>query len=250
MKLKDKVVIVTGASRGIGKAIAIEMAKEGAKVIVNYNNSKERALEVIREIEDIEGKAIAVKADVSKRDEIKKMVDIAVENFGEIHILVNNAGILQQKPFETITDKEWDRMFEVNMKGTFICSQECIPHMLKANFGRIINISSIGGQWGGNLAVHYSATKAGIISLTRSLARIYSKDGINTNCISPGLVLTEMSAEEMETQAGKEKLKSIPINRPADPKEIGRVAVFLASDDGSYMTGQTLNVNGGMLFNV
>ncbi|WP_061313284.1 SDR family NAD(P)-dependent oxidoreductase [Clostridium botulinum] len=250
MRLNNKVTIVTGASRGIGKAIAIEMAKEGAKVIVNYNNNKEKAMKVVMEIEDIQGTAIAVKADVSKRDEVKKMIDIAIENFGGIDILVNNAGILQQKPFETITDEEWDKMFEVNMKGSFICSQECIPYMVKNNFGRIINISSIGGQWGGNLAVHYSATKAGIISLTRSLAKIYSKDGINTNCISPGLVLTEMSAAEMATEAGKEKLKNIPINRSATPEEIGRIAVFLASEDGSYMTGQTLNANGGMLFNV
>lgn len=250
MKLKDKVAIVTGASRGIGKAIAIEMAREGARIIVNYNNSKEGALEVIKEIQYIKGTSIAVRADITKRNEVRKMIDIAVENFGGIHILVNNAGILQQKPFESITDNEWDRMFEVNMKGAFICTQECIPYMLKNNFGRIINISSIGGQWGGNLAVHYSATKAGIISLTRSLARIYSKDGINTNCIAPGLVLTEMSAKEMATEAGKEKLKSIPINRPANPEEIGRIAVFLASEDGSYITGQTLNANGGMLFNV
>ncbi|NFA41664.1 3-oxoacyl-ACP reductase FabG [Clostridium botulinum] len=250
MRLNNKITIVTGASRGIGKAIAIEMAKEGAKVIVNYNNNKEKAMKVVMEIEDVKGTAIAVKADVSKRDEVKKMINIAIENFGGIDILVNNAGILQQKPFETITDEEWDKMFEVNMKGSFICSQECIPYMAKNNFGRIINISSIGGQWGGNLAVHYSATKAGIISLTRSLAKIYSKDGINTNCISPGLVLTEMSAIEMATEAGKEKLKNIPINRPATPDEIGRIAVFLASEDGSYMTGQTLNANGGMLFNV
>ncbi|MBZ9636007.1 SDR family NAD(P)-dependent oxidoreductase [Clostridium sp. FP1] len=250
MRLKDKVAIVTGASRGIGKAIALEMAKEGAKIVVNYNNSKEKAMEAVEEIENNQGIAIAVKADISKRNEVKKMIDIAIQKFGDIHILVNNAGILHQKPFETITDEEWDKMFEVNMKGPFICSQECIPYMLKNNFGRIINISSIGGQWGGNLAVHYSATKAGIISLTRSLAKIYSKDGINTNCISPGLVLTEMAAKEMETEAGKEKLKNIPINRSAKPEEIGRIAVFLASEDASYMTGQTLNANGGMLFNV
>lgn len=250
MRLKSKVAIVTGASRGIGKSIALEMAKEGAKVIVNYNNHEESAIEVVEEIKKNEGIAIAIKADISKRNEVKHMIELAIKKFGDIHILVNNAGILQQKPFENITDKDWDQMFEVNMKGTFICSQECIPYMLKNNFGRIINISSIGGQWGGNLAVHYSATKAGIISLTRSLSRIYSNQGINTNCIAPGLVLTEMSAKEMETKAGKEKLKNIPINRPATPQEIGRISVFLASEDGNYMTGQTLNANGGMLFNV
>lgn len=250
MKLNNKIAIVTGASRGIGKSIALEMAKEGAKVIVNYNNNKEKALEVVEAIKNNGGTAVAIKADISKRYEVRKMIEITIERFGDIHILVNNAGILQQKPFETITDEEWDKIFEVNMKGTFICSQECIPYMIKNNFGRIINISSIGGQWGGNLAVHYSATKAGIISLTRSLARIYSKDGINTNCIAPGLVLTEMSAMEMGTEEGKQKLKNIPINRPATPEEIGTIAVFLASKDGSYVTGQTLNANGGMLFNV
>lgn len=249
MRLENKVAIITGASRGIGKAIAIEMAKEGAKVVVNYANNYDKAQEVVEEIVNCGGIATAVKADVSKRNEVKELLKITVQKYGTVHILVNNAGILQQQPFETITDSDWDRIFEINMKGPFICAQECIPYMLENKYGRIINLSSIGGQWGGNLAVHYSATKAGIISLTRSLARIYSKEGILTNCISPGLVLTEMSASEMSTEAGKEKLKSIPVNRPADPKEIGRIAVFLASADADYLTGQTINANGGMLFN-
>lgn len=249
MRLENKVAVITGASRGIGKAIAIEMAKEGAKVVVNYVNNYDKAQEVVEEIVKNGGIATAVKADVSNRNEVRELLKVTTQKYGTVHILVNNAGILEQQPFETITDNDWDRIFEVNMKGPFICAQECIPYMLENKYGRIINLSSIGGQWGGNLAVHYSATKAGIISLTRSLARIYSKDGILTNCISPGLVLTEMSAEEMSTQAGKEKLKSIPVNRPADPKEIGRIAVFLASADADYLTGQTINANGGMLFN-
>lgn len=248
MKLENKVAIITGASRGIGKAIALEMAKEGAKVVVNYVNNCDKAQEVVDEIVNDGGIAMAVKADVSKRSEVKELFEITVREFGTVHILVNNAAILQQQPFETITDDDWDRIFEVNMKGPFICAQECVPYMLENKYGRIINISSIGGQWGGNLAVHYSATKAGIISLTRSLARIYSKEGILTNCISPGLVLTEMSTAEMSTEAGKEKLKSIPVNRPAAPEEIGRIAVFLASADADYLTGQTINANGGMLF--
>ncbi|PKM83604.1 MAG: 3-ketoacyl-ACP reductase [Firmicutes bacterium HGW-Firmicutes-13] len=248
MRLKNRAAIITGSSRGIGRAIALQMAKEGAKVIVNYASNKEKAIEVENQIKKSGGTAIAIEADISKREEVRKMIALTVEKFGAVDILVNNAGILQQKPFETITDEEWDKMFEINMKGPFICSQESIPFMLKNKFGRIINISSIGGQWGGHLAVHYSAAKAGVISLTRSLAKIYSRDGINTNCISPGLVLTEMSAAEMETEAGREKLKSIPINRPASPEEIARIAVFLAGEDGSYMTGQTINANGGMLF--
>jgi acetoacetyl-CoA reductase/3-oxoacyl-[acyl-carrier protein] reductase len=250
MRLKDKVAIVTGASRGIGEAIAIEMAKEGAKVVVNYVNNKNKADIVVNKIKDSGGTVVAIKADISIRDQVKKMINTTIKKFGSIDILVNNAGILQQKHFETITDEEWDRMFQVNMKGSFICSQECVSIMAKNNFGRIINISSIGGQWGGNLAVHYSATKAGIISLTRSLARIYSKDGINTNCITPGLVSTEMIEGELSSSEGKEKLKNIPIERIAEPDEIAKIAVFLASEDSSYITGQTINANGGMLFSV
>jgi NAD(P)-dependent dehydrogenase (short-subunit alcohol dehydrogenase family) len=250
MKLINRTAIVTGASRGIGKAIAIEMAKEGANVVVNYVNNSKKAEEVVHEIISNSGSAIAFKADISKRIEVKKMLQHAIDKYGKIDILVNNAGILQQKPFETITDEEWDKMFEVNMKGSFICAQECIKHMKENKYGRIINMASIGGQWGGNLAVHYSATKAGIISLTRSLAKIYSGDGINTNCITPGLVLTDMTKEEMETEAGIEKLKNIPIGRSAKAKEIADIAVYLASNESSYITGQTINANGGMFFSV
>lgn len=248
MRLKNRIAVITGSGRGIGRAIALQMAGEGAKVVVNYVRNEEKAGEVVKEIAGTGGTAVAVKADVSQRDEVRRMMEFTVDRFGKIDILVNNAGILEQKPFASISDAEWDNMMAVNLKGPFICCQECLPFMVQNNFGRIINISSIGGQWGGQLGVHYAAAKAGIISLTRSLAKIYSQDGINTNCIAPGLVLTEMAAAEMETEGGKEKLKSIPLKRPASPEEIARIAVFLAGEDGSYLTGQTINANGGMLF--
>ncbi len=234
MELKNKVAIITGAAQGIGKAIAEEFKKHGALVVrTDIKEIKEENFWIM---------------DIVDRNGVKNVFTEIKNKYSRIDILVNNAAISFQKPFETITDYDWEKMLKINLQGAFICSQEAIPYM-KDRGGRIINISSIGGQWGGNLAVHYSAAKAGIISLTRSLARIYSKDNILTNCIAPGLVCTEMSKKELETEAGKEKIKSIPIGRVADPEEIAKIAVFLASEYSSYITGQTINANGGMFFN-
>ena len=247
-RLKGKVALITGASRGIGKAIAIEFAREGAEVIIlNYVKNDEAASETKEELESLGAKVLLAKGDVSKRNCIKILIDKAFKTFGKIDILVNNAAILQQKPFETITDEEWDRMFEVNLKAPFMLIQEVIPYMVKQKWGRIINIASIGGQWGGNLAVHYAATKAALISLTLSIARIYSKYGITSNAVSPGLVLTEMAKKEINSEVGKEKLKLIPVGRFAEPEEVANAVMFLASEEASYITGQTVNVNGGML---
>lgn len=245
MLLKNKIAFITGAEQGIGKEIAVEMAKQGATVIVTGLDTS-KCQKVARQIGN---KSIGFKMDITNQEEVVKIFKLATNNFGRLDILVNNAGILQQKPFETITMAEWDKMFEVDLRGAFFCSQEAVKYMQKNKSGRIINISSIGGQWGGNLAVHYSAAKAGVISLTRSLARIYSKDNILTNCITPSLVLTDMSKNEMKTEAGKEKLKNIPLGRAASPKEIADIAIFLASDMASYITGQTINANGGVFFN-
>ena len=248
MLLKNKIAIITGARRGIGKTIAFEMAKEGAKVVVT-DLDKEDCQRVVEEIKNGGGEGIALKMDITDRKEIREALETVINKFGKIDILVNNAGILEQKPFETITKEEWQKMLKVNLEGAFLCSQEVVKCMKEQKSGRIINISSIGGQRGGNLAVHYAVSKAGIISLTRSLANIYSKDNILTNCIAPDLVLTEMSKKELDTEAGKEKLKNIPIGRAAKPREVANVVVFLASEKASYITGQTINVNGGTLFN-
>ena len=248
-RLRGKVALITGASRGIGRAIAIEFAKERAEgIVLNYVKNDDAAFKTKKELEDIGVKVLPVKIDVSKRDGVRVLVDEAIKTFGKIDILVNNAAILQQKPFETITDEEWDRMFEVNLKAPFMLIQEVITYMVKQRWGRIINIASIGGQWGGNLAVHYAATKAALISLALSVARIYSKYGITSNAVSPGLVLTEMAEKEINSEIGKEKLKLIPAGRFAEPEEVAKAVVFLASEEASYITGQTINVNGGMLF--
>lgn len=246
--LKDKIALVTGGSRGIGRAVAISLANSGATVALTYNTNFHLASFVVNKIIEQQGKAIAIKMNVSNREGVKDGIKNITDCFGPISILVNNAAIAQEKPFDTITDDDWDNMMAVNLRGPFICCQEVLSGMVQQRWGRIINISSIGGQWGGFNQVHYAVAKAGLINLTRSLARIYSNQGITINNVAPGLVKTDMSAAELQTPAGQEKLHAIPIGRIATPEEIANVVVFLASEESSYITGQTINVNGGMYF--
>jgi NAD(P)-dependent dehydrogenase (short-subunit alcohol dehydrogenase family) len=248
MLLEGKIVLVTGGSRGIGRSIALRCAKEGASLALTYNVNRELAEEVVGAIRSEGGKAIGIQASIEERSSASRAIAETKRALGPVDILVNNAAIAQEKPFHTITDMDWNQMLAVNLGGPFICCQEVLPDMLKQNWGRIINISSIGGQWGGFNQVHYAASKAALISLTRSLARIYSGQGITTNAVAPGLVSTEMSAAEIDSAAGREKLRNIPIGRIATGEEVANVVAFLASEAASYITGQTMNVNGGMYF--
>ncbi|MFZ2471527.1 MAG: 3-oxoacyl-ACP reductase family protein [Methanothrix sp.] len=243
--LSGLVAMVTGSSRGIGRAIALAFARSGANLAVAYNQNADRAEVVSAEIRSLGGNAIVLQLDVSARASIRRAIEDTVDAFGHIDILVNNAGILQQKPFLEITDEDWHRIIDVNLKGPFICAQEIFPIMQRQGHGRIINIASSGGQLGGPLAVHYSASKAGIISLTKSLARIGAPH-ILVNCISPGLIDTDMTQNEISSREGMEKIRQIPLIRPGSAEEVAKAAVFLASDQSSYITGQTINVNGGL----
>ena len=245
-KLENRVSIITGSSRGIGRAIALKFAEEGSDIVVTYHTREDKAREVAQKIIDKGRDVIVVQMDVSQRRDVREMVKKTIERFGKIDVLVNNAGILQQKPFEYITDKDWDRVFEVNLKGTFICTQEVLFYMKKQKSGKIINIASVGGQSGGERAVHYSAAKAGIICFTKSLARIASPFNINVNVISPGLILTEMSREELSNPSSKGKINSILLRRIGSVEDVASAAVFLASSDSDYITGQVINVNGGL----
>jgi acetoacetyl-CoA reductase/3-oxoacyl-[acyl-carrier protein] reductase len=193
-------------------------------------------------------RAIAVHLVVEERQSIQKALNTVRSELGPINILVNNAAIAQEKPFESITDDDWDRVLAINLRGPFACTQEVLPDMLTSGWGKIINISSIGGQWGGFNQVHYAAAKAGLINLTRSMAKIYSHRGITCNAIAPGLIATDMSAAELETEAGKEKVKDIPAGRLGYIEEVAETVAFLCTDGASYITGQTLNLNGGMYF--
>lgn len=243
--LNGVVAMVTGSSRGIGRAIALAFARAGANLAVAYNQNADRAEIVSAEIRSLGCNAIVLQLDVSARASIRRAIEDTVDAFGHIDILVNNAGILQQKPFLEITDEDWHRIIDVNLKGPFICAQEIFPIMQRQGHGRIINIASSGGQLGGPLAVHYSASKAGIICLTKSLARIGAPN-ILVNCISPGLIDTDMTQNEISSPEGMEKIRQIPLIRPGSAEEVAKVAVFLASDQSSYITGQTINVNGGL----
>ncbi len=242
MKLKNKVVLVTGSSKGIGRDIADNFVKNGYKVVYTYNHT------IIPDLID-SSNIFKVKIDIGNRISVQKALSDIRNYFGQdIDILVNNAGIAQEKPFLTITDEDWQNMLNVNLQGAFRLVQEILPSMLEKQWGRIINVTSIGGQWGGFNQVHYAASKAGLISFTQSMAKIYSKYAITSNAISPGLIATDMSEKELNTDLGKEKVKNIPLGRLGTKKEISNIALFLASEEASYITGQTINANGGMYF--
>jgi acetoacetyl-CoA reductase/3-oxoacyl-[acyl-carrier protein] reductase len=237
--------LVTGASRGIGKAIAVLLLERGYKVACGYRAQHAKAAELAAG----HANAFPVQIDIHERASVRDALAATADRFGKtIDILVNNAAIADEKPFETITDADWDRMLETNLRGPFIAAQEALPAMVAKRWGRIVNIVSIGGQWGGMRQVHYAASKAGLINLTQSLARLYSAHGITSNAVSPGLVETAMAQNELQSEAGRAKLAQIPLGRIAAPREIAAAVAFLCSDEAGYITGQTINVNGGMLF--
>ena len=245
MHILNKVAIVTGSSKGIGKAIAIEFAKEGADIAVTYFKEKEKAEAVCNEIRKLGRRSICVQYELLSRKSAKELAAKTIKEFGRIDILVNNAAIHQEKDFERFTDEDIALEIDSDLKGPMILCQEVIPHMKKFG-GRIINITSIGGQWGGQFAIPYASSKGGLITLTKSLAKTYAKYNINANAISPGLIETEMSAKELETEAGKKKVAGIPLGRLGTPEEVAKAAIFLASDNSAYITGQVININGGM----
>ena len=244
MKKSAKLALVTGAGGGIGRAAALALLRAGYRVACGYNANRTGAAE----IQKAHGGALAVKIDITSRVSVKRAIAAAAKHFGRnIDIVVNNAALVQEKPFVMLTDADWDRMLAVNLRGAFIVAQETLPGMVAQKWGRIINITSIGGQWGGMRQVHYAAAKAGLINLTHSLAKLYAGAGVTANAIAPGLVATHMIAKELKSKAGKQKAAQIPLGRIATPEEIAAGIVFLASDGASYITGQTLNINGGML---
>ena len=240
----EKVAIVTGASRGIGREIAKSLAKQNIKVIANYNNSKEKAIELKKELE-AEGVLIdIVKADVSKREEIKNLVQYAIGNYGKIDILINNAGISEYKLFTDETDEDWNKVINTNLYSAFAVSQEVIPNMIKNKNGCIINISSVWGMVGASMEVLYSVSKAGIDGLTKALAKELGPSNIRVNAIAPGIVDTDMcknfSKEELENIK-----EEIPLERIGNVEDISKCINWLINDN--YTTGQIISINGGWI---
>jgi 3-oxoacyl-[acyl-carrier protein] reductase len=243
--LSGKTALVTGASRGIGRAIALELAAAGADVAVNYAGSEEAAAAVAREIEGMGRRAITIKADVGIAAEAEQMVSQTIEAFGHIDILVNNAGITRDNLIMRMKEEEFDQVINTNLKGVFNCIKAVTRPMMKQRSGRIINISSVVGALGNPGQANYVAAKAGVIGLTKASARELASRGITVNAVAPGFIATDMTDKLSDEQKGA-LLPQIPLGRMGGPEEIARVVRFLASEDASYLTGQTLHVDGGM----
>ena len=245
LPLKDRVAVVTGGSRGIGRAIALEFAARGAAIVVNYHKSPEAADEVVKQIVEAGGKAAAFQADVSDFKQAESLIKFAIETFGDLRILVNNAGITKDTLIMMMSEADWDAVIATNLKSTFNCSKAAVKHMLRKRAGRIINIASVAGQMGNAGQVNYSASKGGQIAFTKSLAREVAARNITVNAIAPGFVDTEILAG-MSPDTLEAMLKLVPLARKAKPEEIAYAAAFLASDQAAYITGQVLGVDGGM----
>jgi len=246
MKLKDRVAMVTGAGRGIGKAISLTFVREGAKVaLVDVDKGVLEASK--NEIEKKRGEGIAIPCDIIKSVDVKAAVNQVQKTFGRIDILVNNAGIIRRGTIETVTEEDWDRVIEVNLKGTFNCCKAVAGIMKQQGYGKIVNISSIAGKMGDiTSAPGYGPSKAGIDALTKTLARQLAPYGINVNAVSPHAIETEMSAQWSEERR-REIIASIPLGRLGKPEDVAEAVLFLASDDASFITGEILDVNGGAL---
>ncbi len=242
----NKTVLITGASRGIGRACALRFAQNGYSVAAVYLKSDSDALSLKSEIESLGGECELYKADVSDSYQVKETVLNAEKRFGRIDVLVNNAGISQQKLFDEITDEEYDRMFSVNSKGCFTFSREVSRIMLRQHFGRIINISSMWGTVGASMETHYSASKAAVIGLTKALARELGPSGITVNCIAPGVIDTDMNSCHSE-ETMRELIESTPMMRPGTSDDVAHLAVFLASETAGFITAQVIGVDGGII---
>ncbi|MBM7701832.1 3-oxoacyl-[acyl-carrier-protein] reductase [Metabacillus iocasae] len=246
MTLEGKVALITGGSRGIGRAVALELGKLGAKVVVNYAGSEAKALEVVDEIKASGSDAMAIQADVANGESVQNMVKEAISTFGSLDILVNNAGITRDNLLMRMKEDEWDDVISTNLKGVFLCTKAVTRQMMKQRSGRIINISSIVGVSGNAGQANYVAAKSGVIGLTKTTAKELASRNITVNAVAPGFISTDMT-DKLSEEVKQEMLKQIPLARFGEPSDIAKVVAFLASEDSRYVTGQTIHVDGGMV---
>jgi 3-oxoacyl-[acyl-carrier protein] reductase len=245
LSLENRVAVVTGGSRGIGRAIALELAKRGAAVVVNYHKSPESAEKVVEQIKTAGGRAAAFQANVASLEQSTALIKFAVDTFSDLQILVNNAGITKDTLIMMMSEEDWDIVQDTNLKSTFNCSKAAVKHMMRKRYGRIINMASVAGQMGNAGQTNYSASKAGQIGFTKALAREVAARNITVNAIAPGFVDTEI-LNTVPPEMLEAALKFVPLGRKGLPEEIAFAVAFLASDQAAYITGQVLGVDGGM----
>jgi len=244
--LKDKVAVVTGSSRGIGAATAIKLAEEGADVVINYNSDEESAQKTAEKVREFGRKALVIQGNVAEMDDAKNLIKSTIKEFDRIDILVNNAGITKDGLLLRMKEKDFGDVIDVNLKGTFNCTKQAIRYMMKQRSGKIVNLSSVVGLMGNAGQANYSASKAGIVGFTKSVAREVSKRGINVNAVAPGYINTDMT-EELPAKVKEDMLKNIPLDRFGEVEDVANVIMFLVSPLANYVNGQTINIDGGML---
>ena len=244
--LKDKIAMVTGASRGIGAAIAKRLANEGAKVAINYNSSKEQPLQVLSAVQEV-SEGMLVQGDVSVQADAEKVLSQVIENWGKIDILVNNAGINRDKLLMRMDASDWDDVMNVNLRGTFLCTKLVLPYLIKQRRGNIVNVSSVVGLSGNPGQVNYAASKAGLVGFTKALAREVASRNITVNALAPGFITSGGMVDELSSDAKETILKKIPMGRFGTVDEVAECCLFLCSDQSSYITGQVITMDGGMI---
>jgi 3-oxoacyl-[acyl-carrier protein] reductase len=244
--MENKVALITGGSRGIGKAIALKLSKKGYDIAISYINNDEKAKEVIEEIEKNNVKALAIKADVSKEEEVDKMMEMIKEQLGTIDVLVNNAGITRDNLLLRMKTADWDQVMDTNLRGVYLCTKAVARGMMKKRYGKIVNITSVVGISGNAGQGNYSASKAGVIGFTKSIAPPLGSRGININAVAPGFIETAMT-HVLDEDIKEEMIKTIPLNRVGKPEDVANLVAFLCSKESDYITGQIIHVDGGML---
>jgi 3-oxoacyl-[acyl-carrier protein] reductase len=245
MSFEDKIAVVTGGSRGIGRAIALELGSQGASVVVNYNRASAAADEVVKAIQESGGQSAAFQADVSDISQCEALIKFAIQHFGDLHILVNNAGITRDGLIMTMKEADWDAVIDTNLKSTFACSKVAVRHMMRKRYGRIINITSVAGLIGNAGQTNYSASKAGQIGFTKALAREVAPRKVTVNAVAAGVFDTEIW-EGVPDDIRESLAGLVPLGRSGEPAELAKVVAFLASDDAAYITGHVLTVDGGI----
>ncbi|WP_075528452.1 3-oxoacyl-[acyl-carrier-protein] reductase [Sporosarcina ureilytica] len=245
-RFEGKSAIVTGASRGIGREIALQLGREGAKVAVNYSGSKDKAEEVVQLIQEAGGEAFAIQADVSNADSVKNLVDVTIATFGSIDILVNNAGITKDNLLMRMKEDEWDDVIDINLKGVFLCTKGVTRQMMRQRAGKIVNVASIVGVSGNPGQANYVAAKAGVIGLTKTSAKELASRNIYVNAVAPGFITTEMT-DALSEDVKEQMLATIPLAKLGNAEHVAKTVLFLLSEDADYITGQTIHVDGGMV---